>query len=151
MSLDLLLTLAPLVLVAALRLIFGPYVRFVDVLIGKNGHNTLFTVTIRRSPLQAAVFAQELWESNHSHLRLLPSSRRKMEIFSHEVEVQAAQLLYGVPHAQYRMEESRRMTGYPHLKGMTPEEIERAMRAQAGEALKWVYAHKPLLERAKTK
>lgn len=132
---------ALLALIVAARLIFGPIIWFKDEMHGRNGHHTFFTVVTRRGPLQAAVFAQELWESPRVFLRIWPGYSRRAELFSHEVEVQAAALIYGANADDYRRQEAKGMTGYRALKGMSPETIEIEMRKQAGSARTWVEAH----------
>jgi hypothetical protein len=142
-------SLALLGLIVALRVIFGPYVVFVDKLAGANGRNSPLHIRMRRGPFQAAVFAQELWESNHALLRLIPGRSRGMELFSHEIEAQAAGLIYGSDIEAYRYAEARRMGGYRQLAGLTPDEIEEGMRASAARALAWVQKHRKAIEAAK--
>ena len=129
------------------RVIHGPFVSFVDQMPGAGGRNNLFRVRIRRGSYQAAVLAQELWESDRTLLRAIPGYKRGAQIFSHEIEVQAAGMHYGADVEAYRHAEARRMGSYPELKGLSAAEIEVRMRAKADDAFSWVHKHRTKLAR----
>lgn len=67
--------------------------------------------------------------------------QRRKELMSHEVETQAAALLYGANVAAYRAHEAGGMPSYAWLKDMSREEIERRMEANSGKALRCVRRH----------
>ena len=139
-------------LLAVLRLIFGPIVLWSDKIPGANGQNSFFLIHMARTPFQAAVFAQELWESPRALFRLIPGYSRKAEIFSHEIEVQAAELVYMVDAAIYRTEEVRKMkSAYKYLAALSEEEITQRMVAQSAKARAWVLDHIKVIVAAKTK
>lgn len=68
----------------------------------------------------------------------LHAIQRRKELMSHEVEAQAAALLYGDGVAAYRAHEAGGMGGYAWLRGMSAGEIVRRMEANAGKALRYV-------------
>lgn len=67
--------------------------------------------------------------------------QRRKELMSHEVEAQAAGLLYGADVAAYRTHEAGGMLAYAWLGGMSREEIALRMEANAGKALRYVRRH----------
>lgn len=71
--------------------------------------------------------------------------KREMELVSHEIESQLAHHMYGRALVDYRREESRRMTGYDHLQGMTPSKIEFEMARRSTTAAKWISKYRPFL------
>lgn len=81
--------------------------------------------------------------------RFHPAQRRK-ELMSHEVEVQAAALLYGADKDDLRAREAKGMTGYAWLKKMSEAEIGREMNSRSLDAHRWVKANQSFLERVAT-
>lgn len=97
-----------------------------------------------------AVLLQERFEYGYRAKRgWLPIGKRKMELLSHEIEVQAAALIYGKDPAAYRLKEVNVMHSYDHIYGMTDEEIENGMKAMTGEALDWIESHPSWVEKAR--
>lgn len=108
-------------------------------------------------PRRAAIWAQEAWEStwkmNPLNLidRLLSkAARREMEIMGHEVEVQAAKLVYGDAAGPYRLKEAMSLEkNYGGLfKGRDVMAIQLAMLKCQPEARAWVLEN---LDRIKAK
>lgn len=126
---------------------------------GANGRNWPgFVVLNPDAPLPAAVLAQEAWEAMHKlnpvnlvRVRFSKRARRRMEIMGHEVEVQAAAIVYGKDRHDYRVAEVYRMRGgYDGLfDGLTRSQMRAAMEAQSDEANRWVRRNLELLERWK--
>lgn len=124
---------------------------------GANGRNWPGLVLIdpnAREP--AAVFAQELYESRHkmNPVNLLRRTfdddhRRDMEIMGHEVEVQAAVLLYGAQESVRRYNEATSIQrGYGKLfRHMTVDQIVAAMRGRRNKALAFVLDNRRAIER----
>lgn len=71
----------------------------------------------------------------------LHATQRHKELMSHEVEAQAAALLYGDDVAAYRAREAGGMPAYAWLRDMSKEEIERRMEGNAGRAQRYVRRH----------
>lgn len=99
------------------------------------------------TPDRAAVYAHELYEVERKRnpaglalVRLDTSQRRDMELTSHEIETIAAVRVYGRDEAAYRAKEARSLHGgYDGIfAGMTPPQIEAAMRDRTPEARAWV-------------
>lgn len=111
---------------------------------GANGRNWPLYVEIDpKVPYHKAVLAQEIWESIHKALpwnaikARSKKGKREMEYMGHEIEVQAAVLLYGVAEATYRHAEAERMqAGYSGLFEGQP--VERELAARRSEAREWV-------------
>lgn len=111
---------------------------------GANGRNRPLHVIIDPSvPYYNAVLAQEIWESIHktNPINLIRSRSKKgqrdMEYMGHEIEVQAAVMLYGVAEATYRKAEAERMqAGYSGLFENQP--VERELAARRSKAREWV-------------
>ena len=111
-----------------------------------NGRNSILYVQMDPdAPMYKAVLAQEIYECLYKvdPINLIRSrttkGQRDMELMGHEVEVQAAVMLYGVKEAQYRRAEASAMqTGYDCFKGMELPEIVDAMADKTIEAQKWV-------------
>lgn len=110
------------------------------------------------APLPAAILAQEAWEAIYKLnpfallvTRLSRSARRRMEIMGHEVEVQAAVLIYGKVASAYRGAEARSMrAGYDGLfAGMGEARIVAAMESVSDEANRWVRRNVHKIERWK--
>ncbi len=98
-------------------------------------------------PFPAAVWAQKAWEAQAKlnpltllRTRLSRTARRAFEIMGHEIEVQAAALIYGADPETYRARESRSMKrGDDGLfADMSLKDIRTAMTARSTEAAKWV-------------
>ena len=145
-----------LVLMAALLLVAcSPSIHLAD-LDGRNAKNNAFRVVVDRdAPFRAAVLAQELYEAEAKRdpiraveVRLDHSAERKLEIAGHEVEVQAAVLLYGQDEDAYRAKEAASMhRGYDGLfRDMPGAEIIAAMEARAPSARQWVERNRARLE-----
>ena len=126
---------------------------------GANGRNWPGVVLISPdAPLPAAVLAQEAWEAMHKlnpinmiRVRLSRRARRRMEIMGHEVEVQAAALIYGesVEKTRYR-EISAMLTGYGDLfAGRTRGQLRAAMESVSDDASRWVRRRRNKIERWK--
>lgn len=129
---------------------------------GKNAINAPGIIILDpEAPYPAAVWAQEAWESMHRltnpinwvatmwpFSKIDSSPTRRMEIMGHEVEVQAAALIYGVPAGWYRESEAGKMRrGYGGLFASTPiDTIVEAMRARTSEARNWVRKHRDQIE-----
>lgn len=111
---------------------------------GANGRNRPLHVIIDPTvPYYKAVLAQEIWESVYktNPINLIRSrskkGQREMELMGHEVEVQAAVLLYGVAEASYRKIEAEVMQrGYSGLFRGVDVETEMAKRRK--KAADWV-------------
>lgn len=126
---------------------------------GKNGTNWPGLVLLDPdAPLRAAVWAQEAWEAMRKlnpialvKVRLSRRARRRMEIMGHEVEVQAAALVYGesVEKSRYR-EISAMLAGYDGLfRGQTRGQLRAAMEAVSDDASRWVRRNRNAIERWK--
>lgn len=100
-------------------------------------------------PLKAAIWAQEAYEARFklnpiAFIRSrLPKGKREMELMGHEIEVQAAHLVYGADKQKVRRDESERLHhGYGGLfKRYTPAEIRIEMRLNSAKAKAWVKKH----------
>lgn len=112
-----------------------------------NGRNWPGVVIMRKNhPQGAAIWAQEAYEARYklnpiNFIKSRTSSGcRKMEILSHEIETQAAVILYGVNENEYRNKEARTLsTKYKHaFDGMTQENIIIEMLAVSAKAKRWV-------------
>lgn len=110
------------------------------------------------APDRAAIWAQEAYEVQRklnpaglALVRLDTSQRRDMELTSHEIETQAAVRLYGRDEAAYRAKEARSLHGgYDGIfAGMTPAQLEAAMRDRTPEARAWVDRHIKRIEAQK--
>lgn len=119
---------------------------------GANGRNRPLHVTIDPTvPYHKAVLAQEIWESIHktNPINLLKSrsksGQREMELMGHEIEVQAAVMLYDVDEREYRKAEAGRMrAGYGGIfRGM---DVEAEMARLSGKARAWVVENKGRFE-----
>lgn len=124
-------------------------------LTGANGRNWPGVVILNPdAQLPAAVLAQEWWEAVwklnplNLILRFLPRYRRRMEVMGHEVEVQAAALIYGLDATAYRQAEAARMQrGYAGLfDGWPTMRIEAEMRRNSHRATRWVAKRRRKLE-----
>tara|TARA_Y100000296_G_scaffold47694_1_gene54643 strand:+ start:143 stop:547 length:405 start_codon:yes stop_codon:yes gene_type:complete len=100
------------------------------------------------APYPAAVWAQERyeagWKMNPFHLIRFHASakaRRELEIRGHEIEVQAAHLLYDAPIRKTRQAEAAALTKYDDFKGRSEDWIFRQMRKEADWAKAWVRDH----------
>lgn len=125
-----------------------PPTSFVEQL-SSNGRNNAFRIRIKRGPYQAAVYAQELFEFGYKWRRLhVFLNKREMELMSHEIEVQAAVLFYGVDEVQYRRREAGGMPAYPWLKGLSPVVIEQEMLDRSVAAREWVQKRRAKIKRA---
>lgn len=124
--------------------------------LGVNGRNTPYWIKMAPGlDNLAGVLAQELFELKVKRiipiglaLRFSRYLTRSMEIFSHEVEIQAGYILGPVrDRMAYRREEARQMkAGYPELFGdMDEDQIYDAMVLRASKARKWVKIHKRTL------
>ncbi len=128
-------------------------------LTGANGTNWPGYVQLDPdAPHRAAVWAQEAWEAMHKlnpinliRVRLSRRARRRMEIMGHEVEVQAAALVYARSLAAYRRAEATAMRdGYDGLFSAVPAAaIVEAMAARGTEAARWVRRNRNAIERWK--
>jgi hypothetical protein len=72
--------------------------------------------------------------------------QRRKELKSHEIEVQAAVLLYGAGENACRTREAGGMVSYAWLKAMAAEEIRLAMLRRRFAAIRWVRRNRPFLE-----
>lgn len=114
-----------------------PYTIWRDNLVGANASNNVFRIKMTRGlkhPM--AVWAQEYYESRLKRnllaslrIRLNPQRRRRMEIISHEIEVQAAHWFYNEDKKIHRLYEAKAMKlGYGGLfSGFSVEQIQSAM------------------------
>ncbi|MDB6179017.1 hypothetical protein PAF17_16110 [Paracoccus sp. Z330] len=126
---------------------------------GANGRNWPgFVVLNPDAPMPAAVLAQEVWESRHklnpfTLLKTVLSDRakRRMELMGHEVEVQAAILIYDSNAVRHRNREAAAMkAGYDGIfAGYSIADIQSGMSAQSDEARRWVRKNMKRLERFK--
>lgn len=91
-------------------------------------------------------------------LRLVPEIKalqRQKELMSHEIEVQAASVLYGVDPNSYRIVEVSAMVAavergsYPWLRGISKADITFEMIQRASDARAWVYKKRAFLERVR--
>ena len=115
---------------------------------GANGRNWPGLVILSpHAPYPAATWAQEAWEAEYkmNPIRLLRvkldrSVLREMEIMGHEVEAQAAAIVYGRDAERYRTNEARAMIrGYDGLfAGVSAEDLADRMKDCAPEASRWV-------------
>lgn len=111
---------------------------------GANGRNWPLYVEIdTKAAYWRAVLAQEIWEAIHktNPINLIRSrskrGQRDMEYMGHEIEVQAAVMLYGVAEATYRKAEAERMqAGYSGLFQGQP--VEHELAARRSKAREWV-------------
>lgn len=116
--------------------------------INSNGRNWPGIVFINPETLYpAAILAQEWYESifklnpwNFIRTRIFESHRREMEIIGHEIEVQAANLIYNVSSTKYRNFEAQVMReGYDGLfMNMSHSEIVKKMKNESDFAFNWV-------------
>lgn len=128
-----------------------PITKWYDDLDGKNASNNVFLIKMQKGlKYPKAIWMQEYYEARLKRnpinaLRSLfsKSFQRKMEIFSHEVEVQSAVLVYGVNRAEYRRKESIAMKyGYNGVFScMELEDIQDAMLSVSPKAAAFVYDH----------
>lgn len=131
-----------------------PIVKIVDDLpAGTNARNWPGLVKVRRGlQFRAAIVAQEAWESMHKmdpvklFFRVFKRSKqdqREFEYMGHEVEIQAAILIYGVDAVEYRRNEALRMKeGYNGLFGhLSVNAIVAELRARSGKANRFVNQH----------
>ena len=126
---------------------------------GANGRNWPGYVLLDPdAPHRAAVWAQEAWEAMRKlnplalvKVRLSRRARRRMEIMGHEVEVQAAALVYGLSASTYRVAEAARMrAGYDGLfAGLSAPQLVAAMEAVSDDAGRWVRRNRNAIERWK--
>ena len=126
---------------------------------GANGRNWPGLVLLHPdAPRRAAVWAQEAWEAmrklnpiNLVKVRLSRRARRRMEVMGHEVEVQAAALVYGLSASTYRVAEAARMrTGYDGLfAAVSAPQLVAAMEAVSDDASRWVRRNRNAIERWK--
>lgn len=115
---------------------------------GANGRNWPGVVHLDpEAPYRAAVWAQEAYEAVHKlnpfNLLLSPLSKRhqrRMELMSHEIEVQAARIVYASNASAYRLREVVSLKyGYDGLFAeMTQVQIEHLMLANQNAANRWV-------------
>lgn len=139
--------LSVLLIYAGIRAGALPLVEKVSIK-GANGSNWPLYVEIdTKAAYWRAVLAQEIWEAIHKVLpwNLIRSrskkGRRDMEYMGHEIEVQAAVLLYGVAEATYRKAEAERMqAGYSGLFDGQP--VERELAKRRSKAREWVRDNK---------
>ena len=126
---------------------------------GANGRNWPGLVLLDPdAPLRAAVWAQEAYEARYKlnpinliRVRFSKRARREMEIMGHEVEVQAAALVYGLSASTYRVAEAARMrAGYDGLfAGLSAPQLVAAMEAVSDDASRWVRRNRNAIERWK--
>ena len=115
---------------------------------GANGRNWPGIVHLDpEAPYRAAVWAQEAYEATYKlnpvnalKIRFSSKARRKMEILSHEIEVQATVLVYAKNAKAIRWREAASMQrGYNGLFAeMTQVRIEQLMLAHQATANRWV-------------
>ena len=115
---------------------------------GANGRNWPGVVHLDpEAPYRAAVWAQEAYEAVHklnpvNMLRSQLSKRhqRRMELMSHEIEVQAARIVYAKNSSAYRLREVMSLQrGYDGLfADITQVQIEHMMLANQDAANRWV-------------
>ena len=115
---------------------------------GRNAYNKPGIVFIDPdAPLRAAVWAQEDYEARYkldpvrwATIRTNRRERQLMELRSHEIEVQAAALVYGADPVAYRQREAQLMRqGYDGLfSNKTEAEIVGEMEGFTLRARKWV-------------
>ena len=144
--------------------LWNPKVKW-ETLHGKNGENSLFHIAVDPDARYArAVLAQEIAERRWKWargfgipglqliLQNVPAMGRAMELWGHEVEVQAAALIYGVDETQKRRNEARSMSEYSGYEfkssGWPSDRIEREMAKRAAKARKWVRKNLKLIEEA---
>lgn len=118
---------------------------------GANGRNWPGLVYLDpEAPLRAAVWAQEAYEAswrlnpiNALKVRFFSKERRKMNIVSHEIEVQASVLVYARNAEVIRWREAASMQrGYNGLFAeMTQARIAQLMKAHETMAYRWVRAN----------
>lgn len=131
-----------------------PIVQYVnDDAFKANARNWPGFVQVKRNvPYRAAVVAQEAWESMHKmdplklfHRVFLRSDndRREFEYMGHEIETQAALILYGARQVPYRTREAMSMRGgYDGIfNRISITDIEKEMRARSPKAKLWIYAN----------
>jgi len=131
----------------------------------KNGENGLFHIAVDPNARHArAVLAQEIaerrWRWSHGFgvpglqliLQRIPAVNRAMELWGHEVEVQAAVLIYGVNENQKRNSEAWVMAnsdGYEFkTAGWDTDRVEAQMLKRSAKAAKWVRRNLELIESA---
>ena len=120
---------------------------------GKNGENSLFHISMDPDARYArAVLAQEIaerrWKIARGYgipllqliLQRIPSMDRAMELWGHEVEVQAAATIYGLDINEYRRKEARSMSQSSKYEfdNWTSAKIAREMIRLESKASKWV-------------
>lgn len=131
-----------------------PIVKYVDNdAFSANARNWPGFVQVKRNvPHRAAVVAQEAWEATHKmdpvklFFRVFKRSKqdqREFEYMGHEVEVQAAAIIYGLPGAEYRTKEAYALKhGYGGLfDHLSLGQIEHELRARSAKARQWVQAN----------
>lgn len=103
---------------------------------------------------RAAVWAQEFYESrfklnpvNLIKFNLSRRTRVNMELMGHEIETQAATLLYGLDVVSYRFKEARDLClNYKDFRGYDPHDIAGRMRRLQPDALRFVMKHRRKIE-----
>lgn len=146
MRLRALLALATVLIVAGC----DPKVHIRD-LDGRNAKSNAFRIVVDKdAPFRAAIVAQELYEAEEKQnpiravkIRLDNNEQRKLEIEGHEVETQAAVLIYEQNETAYRLKEATSMQrGYNGLfKRRAVTEIAGAMEQYSVAAKQWVNVH----------
>jgi len=131
----------------------------------KNGENGLFHIAVDPNARHArAVLAQEIaerrWRWSHGFgipglqliLQRIPAVNRAMEIWGHEVEVQAVSLLYTRDEDEHRRDEAWAMAGSESYEfksaGWSAERIERKMQKRSRKAEDWVRRNRQRIETA---
>ena len=117
-----------------------------------NGRNS-FSRGIRvferpRGSTFAAVAAQEIFEIDFK-AGAGPAARLhrgRMELISHEIESLVASRYGGFNLAAFEAKEARAMTQYPHLRGMTVEQILAGMRASRPIAEQWLRDNRDVIQ-----
>ncbi|HEY0043597.1 MAG TPA: hypothetical protein VGB62_03515 [Allosphingosinicella sp.] len=98
----------------------------------------------------AAVAAQELYEITFKRAAgpaAAQRRRREMELTSHAVESLVAARFYGRDLAAYERVEATGMVRYPHLRGLSQDEIVAGMRGKRAQAERWVRDNDALIRR----
>ena len=131
---------------------------------GKNGENSLFHIAMDPDARYArAVLAQEIaerrWKIARGFgipglqliLQRIPAMNRAMELWGHEVEVQAAALIYGADEDGHRGSEAWAMSqnssyGFYDADWSTDTIISK-MSKRSRKARKWVHSNVKLLEK----
>jgi hypothetical protein len=120
-----------------------------------NGRDAILMVRGKRDI--GAIYAQELQEVearkfmdpvDRVFFNADDSRRAEAQIFSHAVEVAAAEALYGRDAANYRHREAKGMQGwYSYFDDYSVEQVEAAMLQRQPAARDWVEAHLSELQR----